>query len=327
MKPFIKYPGGKLNEFPLVNKFKPIQISRFYEPFVGGAAIFLNINIQNSYINDKSKDLINLYNFVKNQEKLFFSYLAKLDILWKQIEDINFKNIELINLDNFYEYTKQSLKLKNNRFNSLEYDGIIISQKDKNELILTARKTALYMCIRDMYNDKTLNEHLHAACFYFIREYCYSSMFRFNKLGKFNVPYGGRSYNFKYISSKIEQMKSIGIVSHFQNTSIYNLDFEDFLSLFNLDENDFIFLDPPYDSEFSTYDNNSFDRNEQIRLYNCIKNIKAKWMLIIKKTDFIHDLYKDFNIYEYDKNYLVSFKNRNVKDVKHLLITNYEIEV
>ena len=98
-------------------------------------------------------------------------------------------------------------------------------------------------------------------------------------------------------------------------------------NLFNLNENDFIFLDPPYDSEFSTYDNNSFDRNEQIRLRNYMKNTKAKWMLIIKKTDFIYDLYKEFNIYEYDKNYLVSFKNRNAKDVKHILITNYEIEV
>ena len=62
-------------------------------------------------------------------------------------------------------------------------------------------------------------------------------------------------------------------------------------------------------------------------LRDCMKNTKAKWMLIIKKTDFIYDLYKEFNIYEYDKNYLVSFKNRNSKDVKHLLITNYEIEV
>ena len=58
-----------------------------------------------------------------------------------------------------------------------------------------------------------------------------------------------------------------------------------------------------------------------------MNNTKAKWMLIIKKTDFVYDLYKEFNIYEYDKNYLVSFKNRNAKDVKHLLITNYEIEV
>lgn len=183
------------------------------------------------------------------------------------------------------------------------------------------------MCVRDMYNDKTLNTHLHTACFYFIREYCYSSMFRFSKDGKFNVPYGGRSYNLKYMSSKIEQMKSNDITSFFKHTSIYNLDFEEFLNSFNLNETDFIFLDPPYDLEFSTYDNNSFDKNEQIRLRNCLKNTKAKWMLIIKKTDFIYNLYKEFNIYEYDKNYLVSFKNRNAKDVKHLLITNYEIEV
>ena len=34
-----------------------------------------------------------------------------------------------------------------------------------------------------------------------------------------------------------------------------------------------------------------------------LTNTKAKWMLIIKKTDFINDLYNKFNIYEYDKNY------------------------
>lgn len=327
MKPFIKYPGGKLKEFPIVDKFKPSLIFRYFEPFVGGGSIYLNINIKHSFINDKSEDLTNLYNFVKNQDGIFFNYLIKLDNLWKQIEDINSNNLELINIGNFNKYTKQSLSLKNNKFNSLENNGIVISQKDKDELIITARKTALYMCVRDMYNDKSLNKHMHTACFYFIREYCYSSMFRFSKDGKFNVPYGGRSYNFKYMTLKIEQMKSNDIISYLKNTSIYNLDFEDFLILFNLDETDFIFLDPPYDSEFSTYDNNSFDKNEQIRLRDCMKKTKAKWMLIIKKTDFIYDLYKEFNIYEYDKNYLVSFKNRNAKDVKHLLVTNYKIEV
>lgn len=73
-----------------------------------------------SYINDKSGDLTNLYTYVKNQDELFFSYLTKLDALWKQIEDINFNDIELINVVNFIKYTKQSLKLKNNKFNSLE---------------------------------------------------------------------------------------------------------------------------------------------------------------------------------------------------------------
>ncbi len=66
-------------------------------------------------------------------------------------------------------------------------------------------------------------------------------------------------------------MKYLDVISYFKHTLIYNLDFEEFLNSFSLDENYFIFLDLPYDSEFSTYDNNSFDKNEQIRLRDCMK--------------------------------------------------------
>lgn len=327
MKPFIKYPGGKLKEFSLVERFKPNNIKRYFEPFVGGGSIYFNINISNSFINDKSKDLISLYNYVKNQDNEFFDYLNELDFLWKQLDTNSELNTNIINKEKFASYANKSLALKNKRIKCLENEGNKISNKDKENIKLTARKTAFYMCVRDIYNDKKENKQLHTASFYFIREYCYSSMFRFSKNGNFNVPYGGQSYNLKYITSKIKQMQSNEIISYLKNTVIYNLDFEEFLNLFTLDSNDFIFLDPPYDSEFSTYDNNAFDKNEQIRLNIILTNTKAKWMLIIKKTDFIDDLYNKFNIYEYDKNYLVSFKNRNIKDVKHLLITNYEIEV
>ena len=327
MKPFIKYPGGKLKEFSLVERFKPTNIKRYFEPFVGGGSIYFNINISNSFINDKSEDLISLYNYVKKQDNEFFNYLNELNFLWKQLDTNNELNTNIINKEKFVSYTNKSLTLKSKRIQCLENEGNKISNEDKENIKLTARKTAFYMCIRDIYNDQKENKQLHTACFYFIREYCYSSMFRFSKNGNFNVPYGGQSYNLKYITSKIKQMQSNEIILYLKNTAIYNLDFEEFLNLFTLDSNDFIFLDPPYDSEFSTYDNNAFDKNEQIRLNKFLTNTKAKWMLIIKKTDFIDDLYNKFNIYEYDKNYLVSFKNRNNKDVKHLLITNYEIEV
>ena len=327
MKPFIKYPGGKLKEFSLVEKFKPTNIKRYFEPFVGGGSIYFNINISNSFINDKSEDLISLYNYVKNQDNEFFNYLYELNFLWKQLDTNSELNTNIINKEKFVSYVNKSLALKSKRIQCLENEGNKISNKDKENIKLTARKTAFYMCIRDIYNDQKENKQLHTACFYFIREYCYSSMFRFSKNGNFNVPYGGQSYNLKYMTSKIKQMQSNEIILYLKNTIIYNLDFEEFLNLFTLDSNDFIFLDPPYDSEFSTYDNNAFDKNEQIRLNKFLTNTKAKWMLIIKKTDFIDDLYSKFNIYEYDKNYLVSFKNRNNKDVKHLLITNYEIEV
>ena len=327
MKPFIKYPGGKLKEFSLVERFKPTNIKRYFEPFVGGGSIYFNINISNSFINDKSEDLISLYNYVKNQDNEFFNYLNELNFLWKQLDTNSELNTNIINKEKFVSYVNKSIALKSKRIQCLENEGNKISNEDKENIKLTARKTAFYMCIRDIYNDQKENKQLHTACFYFIREYCYSSMFRFSKNGNFNVPYGGQSYNLKYMTSKIKQMQSNEIILYLKNTAIYNLDFEEFLNLFTLDSNDFIFLDPPYDSEFSTYDNNAFDKNEQIRLNKFLTNTKAKWMLIIKKTDFIDDLYNKFNIYEYDKNYLVSFKNRNNKDVKHLLVTNYEIEV
>lgn len=109
-------------------------------------------------------------------------------------------------------------------------------------------------------------------------------------------------------------------------TKIVNADFQDFFNLYEPTEKDFIFLDPPYDTEFSTYAQNNFVKTDQKRLADfLINDCKAKWMMIIKNTDFILDLYTHPNIKisTFDKTYLVSFMNRNDKNVEHLLITNY----
>ena len=47
--------------------------------------------------------------------------------------------------------------------------------------------------------------------------------------------------------------------------------------------------------------------------------------MIIKNTDFIYSLYdkEGINIRTFNKEYVVSFMNRNDKKVTHLLITNY----
>ncbi|WP_180370686.1 DNA adenine methylase [Streptobacillus notomytis] len=81
-----------------------------------------------------------------------------------------------------------------------------------------------------------------------------------------------------------------------KRTVIGNEDFEIFFKNNKPKKHDFIFLDPPYDTEFSTYDNNPFVLEDQIRLRNFCKKTKANFMLIIKETDFILELYKDFNI-------------------------------
>ena len=55
MKPFIKWPGGKKEELKTITQNLPDKINNFYEPFVGGGAVFLGIEDSDKfYINDKS---------------------------------------------------------------------------------------------------------------------------------------------------------------------------------------------------------------------------------------------------------------------------------
>lgn len=56
-----------------------------------------------------------------------------------------------------------------------------------------------------------------------------------------------------------------------------------------------------------------------------INEVNCNWMLVIKNTPFIYDLYNKPNIKIkfFDKSYNVSFMNRNDRDTEHLMITNY----
>ncbi len=194
----------------------------------------------------------------------------------------------------------------------------------------TAFMGAVYMYFRYLYNDRELmrsDAFLSTALFVFIRNYAYSGMFRYNANGDFNVPYGGIAYNHKILDKKLKYYQSEELLEHFKNTTIFNMDFEEFFEKNPPTPNDFIFLDPPYDSTFSTYAKNEFSQNDQRRLANYLtKKCKGKWMMIIKNTPFIYSLYNNgkLNIKSFDKKYLVSFMNRNDRNAEHLIITNYD---
>lgn len=185
------------------------------------------------------------------------------------------------------------------------------------------------MHFRYLYNNTEkykINNAFKSAIFLFIRNFAYSGMFRYNSRGEFNVPYGGIGYNRKNFHKKVDYLKTKELKSLLDFTIIENEDFEDFFELHKPTNNDFVFLDPPYDSEFSTYAKNEFTRKDQERLAQYLINkCKAKWMMIIKNTEFIFELYnnKGLNIQSFDKTYLVSFMNRNNRETKHLMITNY----
>lgn len=343
----------------------------------GGGAVYFDLGINKSIINDKSEELINLYKCIRNQDKEFFDRLKAIYKNWRLLEGViennsnellkiykdyckeltdndNVKKVGTqfndriyefvirhaeefngilsaefnIEIDNFINEIVKNLISKMNRMYKIEKQKGKLRKEDTLDNIECAFKSAFYMHFRHLYNEYrnlNINTSFYIAIFYFIREFCYASMFRYNKNGKFNVPYGGISYNRKEFIKKIDYIESERIKEYMKNTQIYCEDFEDFLEEVQPKEGDFIFLDPPYDTEFSTYAKNEFDKKDQIRLCEYLKKTKANIMLIIKNTDFIYSLYntKEFKIKTFDKKYLVSFQNRNDKDVEHLLITNY----
>lgn len=351
MQPFIKWAGGKSNELPIIRKHLPQRIDRYIEPFVGGGAAFLDLNITPACINDLSGELISLYRCIQQQDETFFKAINSIYADFRFIDSIvDNNNVDMIGLytgemsiDSFIQkhqtglhnigkiapsvfeaQLKRNLKSKIRRANKLEGEKGEIPDKDRIDNMEAAIKSAYYMTIRHLYNQHSGTMGYKTAIFYFVREYCYSSMFRYNDKGDFNVPYGGISYNRKNFADKIDKLKDPELIKLLNNTDISEMDFAEFLNGLKLCGDDFIFLDPPYDSDFSTYCMNSFDKDSQVRLRNCLIDIPAKFMLIIKDTPFIRELYrKNFNMLEYDKNYLVSFKNRNDRNVSHLLITNY----
>lgn len=382
LSPLLKWPGGKDRELKYFKHLFPMQFNDFYEPFVGGGAVYFSLNNHHSfYINDKSHELISFYNLIKNQNKKFLEFLKGGNYSWIEIDKFRnkYENFYLetyssYNNDNiseeetikvieeylitnkleflsllsfdikkeiFFKEIKKSLISKIKRMKEIEKKKHKLPNEDILDNILGAIKNAFYMYIRNLYNnikEYNLEKELASVLFYFIRMYTYSGMFRYNKAGKFNVPYGGIGYNSKTMDKKIEYFQNQELINHFYKTQIFEKDFEDFFYETNPKKDDFIFLDPPYDSEFSTYAKNIFDQNDQKRLANYLINkCTAKWMLVIKNTELISSLYAsdtktiggDNKIVRisFDKKYQVSFMDRNNKDVEHLIITNYEMKL
>ena len=231
--------------------------------------------------------------------------------------------------DVFIAELKETLFRKIERMQELETLKYILPEQDVKDNIATIFAGSVYMYFRFLYNKQKhecFETSLRTAIFLFIRNYAYGGMFRYSKSGDFNVPYGGIGYNSKSLERKIAYYRSAELLAHFERTKIYSLDFLDFLRSAHPTANDFIFLDPPYDTTFSTYAQNEFSSGDQIRLadYLC-GECKAKWMMIIKNTPLVYSLYekRGVSLYSFNKKYQVSFMNRNDKNAEHLLIRNY----
>lgn len=352
LRPLFKYPGGKGSEYKHLKKLFP-RFTNFVEPFVGGGAVYWATDAEKMIINDYSQELIAIYRYAKAQDGKFLSYVNDIGVLWEDKDKVvdgvrqllferkatvkkpctvYFANQLLApvrvldkNQERLALYLDDSIKRK---IRSLERVAKTKEITNFEENVFGAVGAAIYTYLRAMYNETEydVNPQLKTALYLFLREYAYSSMFRFNSSGGFNVPFGGNTYAQKSFYSRINQITNSDVIAKLKKTKILQGDFSH--SIID-DRETFMFLDPPYDTEFSTYNLKVFDSNEQIRLRDSLLNVKhTKWLLVVKSTDFIENLYEREGWYKarFDKSYSVNFNNRNNRDAEHLIVTNYDFE-
>jgi DNA adenine methylase len=161
----------------------------------------------------------------------------------------------------------------------------------------------------------------------FLNKTCFNGLFRVNSQGQFNVPFG------KYKNPNILDKAVLKAVSKYLNdnkVTILNMDFQNALK--DAKRGEFIYLDPPYDpvsetASFTGYDVNGFNKDEQVRLKKTFDDLDAKGCKVLLSnayTQFIRDLYKDYN---YTKISAIRAINSNAEKrgkVDEILVKNYE---
>jgi DNA adenine methylase len=173
-----------------------------------------------------------------------------------------------------------------------------------------------YYRIREFCPKTNLGE---AKKFYYLRKTCFRGMLRYNRQGKFNIPFG------RYKTLNYEQLKEKKYSSLLRKTTIKTCSFETIFEDYNSSDN-FMFLDPPYDSTFTDYGYCQFGEKEHRKLAELFKSTKIQCLMVIGDTPLIQTLYKKYIIGKYRKNYRFKIHSGRVgKEIDnfHLVISNF----
>lgn len=107
--PIVKWVGGKRQLMFELLKNMPKPYNRYFEPFIGGGALFFELQPDNAYISDMNEELINLYQVVRDEVDELICDLQKHDISKEYF-------MEIRNVDRMEEYQNWSDVQKASRF-------------------------------------------------------------------------------------------------------------------------------------------------------------------------------------------------------------------
>lgn len=94
MKPVIKWVGGKSQLTQKIREMLPDKFETYYEPFLGGAAVLLDLNPTNAVVNDINPELINMYIQVRDNVEEVINHLTTYDNqheIWSDSKDYYYR--------------------------------------------------------------------------------------------------------------------------------------------------------------------------------------------------------------------------------------------
>jgi DNA adenine methylase len=281
-RPFLKWAGGKGQVVPLIRAAFPVlgPGQRFFEPFLGGGAIFFASGPERATLSDLNRPLIETYGAVKNRLP---ELLKALDTLPppKGPED-------------FYR--------RRTEFNDLLSSG--------------SRGASSKVQI--------------AALLIWLNHLCFNGLFRVNKAGAFNVPYGF------YQNPSIYSRANLALASKAlrrARTTLLAADFE--VALRPADEGDFVYLDPPYQpltatSKFTSYTPLGFGEDQQVRLARVVHELVDRGCRVLlsnSATPQIRRLYQDLPLRVVMVPRAINSVGTRRMPVEELLVTSPQVSV
>ncbi|MFC1706730.1 DNA adenine methylase [Planctomycetota bacterium] len=161
-----------------------------------------------------------------------------------------------------------------------------------------------------------------AAQLIYLNKTCFRGLFRVNRKGQFNVPYGNyrrRYYDPENLAAVSQALRSV---------EIRHGDFE--LGVDGASQGDFLYFDPPYyrlggHSDFNRYTRHQFRQSDHHRLAAVCRELdrhSVGWMLSNSNTAFVRELFCGFRIVEVNSRREINLSSKD-RNIKELLIANW----
>jgi len=188
----------------------------------------------------------------------------------------------------------------------------------------TARKE-YFLRQRDIFNTRREFDAQKAALLIFLNRTCFNGLYRVNRAGEFNVPFG------RYTNPAICDEQNLRAVhTALQKVTILNGDFEETLAYAS--GKTIFYMDPPYrplspTSSFNTYARDGFDDEEQKRLKrfcDAISSAGFDWIQSnsAPEDNFFEELYSRYSIHRVEAKRSINSRAEKRGKLAELLINS-----